>query len=210
MRLVLIRHGESHHSLRGVIGGPAGCTGLTERGWAQAKALAGHLESTGELRGCRTILSSPLPRARETASALARVLQSNAVCENPDLSEIRPGVADGLTWEAFRSRYEPFDLPSFPDRSFAPGGESWNAFLERVRATCYSLADRFDGQTVAAVTHGGFIVAAMLVLFDIPRPGTSAWLDPAHTSMTEWDVVGRKWKLVRYNDVCHLLGGTAD
>lgn len=207
MRLVMIRHGESHHSLRGVIGGPKGCTGLTEKGRSQARALAKRLKSTGELHPCQAILSSPLPRARETASALEEVLGPGAVREDPDLFEIRPGAADGLTWTAFRSRYEQFDLPSFPERPFSPGGESWRAFLERVETTCCALAERYDSQTVAAVTHSGFIVAAMLVIFGIPRPGTGAWLEPTHTSMTEWEVTDRRWKLVRYNDVCHLLGG---
>lgn len=70
MRLVLIRHGESHHTLRGVIGGPAGCTGLTERGVGQARALARRLTATGELADCAALLCSPWSRARQTAEAL--------------------------------------------------------------------------------------------------------------------------------------------
>src|SRR5579875_2217213 len=70
--------------------------------------------------------------------------------------------------------YETFDLVTSPARAFAPGGESWQEFLERVRATLDRLAVRFAGQTVVAATHAGFIVASVLVLFDIPRPGTGA------------------------------------
>jgi probable phosphoglycerate mutase len=40
VRLILIRHGESHHSFNGLIAGDRGCTGLTERGIAQSRALA--------------------------------------------------------------------------------------------------------------------------------------------------------------------------
>lgn len=39
MRLVLIRHAESHHINRGVIDGIVGCTGLTNGGKAQARRL---------------------------------------------------------------------------------------------------------------------------------------------------------------------------
>jgi hypothetical protein len=54
------------------------------------------------------------------------------------------------------------------------------------------LADRFAGQTVVAVTHAGFVVASLLVLFDIPRPGTGASLEPSYTSLTEWRLSGTR------------------
>jgi broad specificity phosphatase PhoE len=100
--------------------------------------------------------------------------------------------------------YETFDLVTSPARAFAPGGESWQEFLERVRATLDRLAVRFAGQTVVAATHAGFIVASVLVLFDIPRPGTGARLDPGSSSLTEWRVEEGRWQLVRFNDVAHL------
>jgi broad specificity phosphatase PhoE len=78
-----------------------------------------------------------------------------------------------------------------------------------VGATLHRLADRFAGETVVAVTHAGFVMASILVLFDIRRPGTGARLDPAHTSLTEWEVAGGIWRLVRYNDAGHLRAGLA-
>lgn len=78
MRLILIRHGESHHTLRGVIGGPAGCTGLTERGVGQARALARRLTATGELADCAALLCSPWSRARQTAEILMEALVHSA------------------------------------------------------------------------------------------------------------------------------------
>ena len=80
-------------------------------------------------------------------------------------------------------------------------------FAQRVRATLERLARRFAGQTVVAVTHAGFIVASVLVLFDIPRPGTGAHLDPGYTSLTEWRVEEARWQLVRFNDLSHLTHG---
>jgi hypothetical protein len=67
-----------------------------------------------------------------------------------------------------------------------------------------SSSERFAGQTVVAVSHAGFVVASLLVAFDIPRPGTGARLEPAHTSLTEWRVADAIWTLVRYNDASHL------
>jgi probable phosphoglycerate mutase len=206
VRLILIRHGEAHHSFNGLIAGDRACTGLTERGVAQARALANRLSATGELRDCAALLCSPVRRARQTADLLAGALPGARLEETPDLRELHPGDADGLSWADYRARFGAFDLRAEPQRPFAPGGESWEAFTGRVRATLDGLAERHAGQTVAAVTHSGFIVVATMLIFAIPRPGTGARLDPEHTALTEWHVADGRWHLVRYNDAYHLSG----
>ncbi|HEX2064408.1 MAG TPA: histidine phosphatase family protein, partial [Acidimicrobiales bacterium] len=65
-RLALIRHGEAKAALERVVGGQRGCTGLSERGRAQAEALRDRLARTGELTA-DVLLASTLPRAVETA-----------------------------------------------------------------------------------------------------------------------------------------------
>ena len=47
-------------------------------------------------------------------------------------------------------------------------------------------------------------MASMLVLFDIPRPGTGTRLDPGSTSLTGWRVAQATWQLVRFNDIAHV------
>jgi broad specificity phosphatase PhoE len=209
MRLLLVRHGDSHHAYRQVIAGPAGCTGLTARGVQQTHALAARLRATGEVRGCVSLRCSPWLRARQTAELLAVALPGVPIEEDPGLCELVPGEADGLSWETYRTRYGAFPLPAEPDRPFSPGGESWTAFTGRVETTLLDLARRFAGQTVVAVTHAGFIVVACLVLFGLSdhQPGRRARLDPAHTALTEWWVEGGAWRLVRYNDAAHLREG---
>jgi len=66
------------------------------------------------------------------------------------------------------------------------------------------LAGRYAGQTVVAVTHAGFIVVSILELFDIPRSGGRAWLDPRPTALTEWSRSNGIWRLERYNDTSHV------
>jgi broad specificity phosphatase PhoE len=205
MRLILIRHGESEHSLRGMIAGYASCPGLTAHGFQQSKLLADRLRVTGEASDCVTLLSSTVLRARQTAEVLERELHFGSVEQDCDLCELHPGTADGLSWEAYREMYGTFDLIEEPDRPFAAGAESWLDFLGRVRATLDRLATRFDGRTVIAVTHAGFIVASLLVLFAIPRPGTGARVDPAYTAITEWEFSQATWRLVRFNDRVHML-----
>lgn len=205
MRLVLVRHGASEHSRRGIIADVHGCAGLTAEGVTQAQRLARRLWATSELDGCAALLSSPVSRARQTAEILAGVLPTRDVVEDQALCELRPGAADGLAWADYRARYGAFDLLAFPDRPFAPGGESWHDFIARVRRTLTRFSEQFAGQTVVAVSHAGFIVASLLVVFDIPRPGTGARFEPLHTSLTEWRVRDTAWELVRYNDAYHLF-----
>jgi len=207
MRLFLIRHGESQHSQRGIIAGYASCPGLTARGFQQAQLLADRLRATGEVADCVALLSSTVLRARQTAEVLGHELGLGLVEQDCDLCELHPGAADSLTWEAYRAMYGGFDLVAEPDRPFADGAESWLEFLGRVQTTLDRLAARFEGQTVIAVTHAGFIVAAFLVLFAIPRSGTGARIDPAYASITEWEFSERVWRLVRYNDTGHARLG---
>jgi broad specificity phosphatase PhoE len=66
------------------------------------------------------------------------------------------------------------------------------------------LATTYSGETVAAVSHAGFIVVSILDVFKIPR-GNRGWLDPIHTGMTRWEFRGTHWKLEAYNDANHLV-----
>jgi broad specificity phosphatase PhoE len=211
MRLILIRHGASAHS---IIGGSS-CPGLTDEGFKQANLLAARFRTGPEVSDCHTLLSSPVLRAHQTADVLARMLEILPIVQDDDLTEIRPGEAEGLSWDAYRSQYGKFDFVAEPTRPFAPGGESWLQYLDRVRTTLQRLAETYTGQTVLAVTHAGFIVASVLVVFDIPRPGTQAgkhpsmrgWLEPLHTSLTEWNATPERWTLARYNDTSHIASG---
>ena len=204
MKLILARHAESMQFFNRIISGPVGCQGLTEKGFVQAQALAERFRGTGEMKDCRVLLSSPVQRTRQTAGILAAALPGCTVEEDPGLCELLPGESDGMTKEEARARYPSFDLLAYPDRKVAPGGESWLDFTGRVRAVMQGLADRYEGQTVLAVTHAGFIVVSVLVLFDIPRPGTGAYLDPDFTGLTEWNYSAGKWQLGKYNDCYHL------
>ena len=97
------------------------------------------------------------------------------------------GEADGVDWSEYNDRYGSFDMEAEPDRLFAPGGDSWNSFHERVRRTLERLARDHAGQTVVAVCHAGVIMASMRLLLGIADPATSAHLRPTNTGLTEWE-----------------------
>lgn len=205
MRLILVRHGDAYAGLTGTIAGPTGCAGLTDLGRQQAARLREHLERRRRLRP-DVLLSSELPRAIETATIIAPALGFERPQQDCNLCEVHVGVADGLDWSEWERRFGPLDMPNEPERIFAPGGDSWTGFHERVHATMLRLARQHEHESVVAVCHAGVITATLRTILGIPDPGTGARLLPTNTGLTEWhhDPVQRRWTLVGFNDVAHL------
>jgi probable phosphoglycerate mutase len=199
----LVRHGHAIVAERGIVGGHRGCRGLSEQGRRQTEALKDRMVATA--LSADAIVSSVLPRAVETAEILAKGIgiQFDGIPQYCDLCERHPGEGDGLTWDAFISRYGAFDPLVEPDRPLSPGGETYNAFLRRASSAIERLADDHRDQTVLVVTHGGVILASILTLLGL----TPSWVttEVVNTSMTEWvrDETGR-WLLARFNDAAHL------
>ncbi len=204
-RIVLVRHGQGEVNVSGRIGGHEACTGLTEEGRAQVSAMAARLASTGELASTAVLMASRLGRARETAEILAPSVgfDQSEIIVDCDLCELHPGEADGLLWEEYVDRYEPRDFDVSPGDPFAPGGESWNSFVDRVGRTMERIAGDHQGQLVVAATHAGVIEASMLrLLAGSPEggPHRRLRLQTEHASLTEWEYSTFGWRLKRYND----------
>jgi broad specificity phosphatase PhoE len=206
MRLILVRHGDAHAGFHGIIGGPTGCTGLTDRGREQAAALRDYFAASVRVRA-DVLLSSVIPRAVETAEIIAPGLGIETFGRECDLCEVHTGAADGLEWAEWGVRYGSFDMEGNPDRVFAPEGESWNSFHERVRQVLERLAQAYEGRTVVAVCHAGVIMASMRVLLGIRQPVNGARLAPTNTGLTEWgwEPQHGRWTLHTFNEACHLV-----
>src|SRR5690349_21563416 len=130
--LYIIRHGEAFTNVESVIGGLQGDRGLTERGIAQAEALARRL-STGEI-AADVLYASTLPRARTTAEYVASALKL-PINWDDELHELRPGEADGMRLEDARAKHPGFN--TFLTELFTPlaaGGDSWGSFQARTSA----------------------------------------------------------------------------
>jgi 2,3-bisphosphoglycerate-dependent phosphoglycerate mutase len=206
--LHLIRHGEAEVNVRRVVGGRRGDTGLTPRGVLQAERLRDRLAATGEI--CADVLlTSPLPRARQTAEILAPALGLPLVLDD-DLQELDPGEADGLPFEEALQRFGLHDFEQEPSRPICPGGESWTGFMARVAGALARLAHTHEDRTVVAVTHGGVIDGSFvhfLGLREASFPG--AHFATRHTSLTQWQRrphggPAGGWRLMIYNDAMHL------
>ena len=206
-RLLLVRHGESQAQVDRVVGGPTGCTGLSDLGRRQVAALAERWKASD--LAVDQLYSSTLPRAVETAELLAPALGGLAVAQEPDLVELAPGECDGLSWDDYQDRYG-VDMRTDPYAELSPGGESVAAFLLRVgRALHRVVADR-PGATVVVACHGGVVDGSLICFLGLPlqRVGDLD-LRSTNAGVTEWLVEAEKgkplrWTLRRYNDIAHL------
>ena len=207
-RLVLVRHGEAQCHVDQVVGGATGCTGLSDLGRRQAGALRRRLARTGELAGTDVLYASTLPRAVETAEAIAEVVGAATVKQDEDLCELHPGEADGITWEEFRERYTYPGSGGSLYRPMAPGAESWATFSARVGAALARLVADHEGETVVVACHGGVIECSLRALGEVPlAPRFHVAIE--NTSITEWRRpvpadADPRWTLVRFNDAAHL------
>ena len=204
MRLILVRHGDAHAGFSGPISGPSGCRGLTDLGREQAARLRDAIAADPD-RGADVLVTSLLPRAIETAEIIAPALGFDRVPQDCDWCEVHTGEADGVLWNDYPERFGSFDMTAEPDRPFAPGGDSWNGFHERVDRTLDRYAGEHLGRTVVAVTSAGVIAASLRLRFGGPW-SSEPRLVPTNTGLTEWefDEIRLTWTLRSYDDVRHL------
>jgi probable phosphoglycerate mutase len=157
----LLRHGEP--AIFGRLNGRLPGVGLSEKGRAEAAMQAGRL--AGEK--IEVIYSSPMQRTRETAEILADRL-GLPIRYREDVIEIDYGEWTGLTFDQIR-RDERWQMWS-RSRGIAaiPGGESWRQVQERVVGALFDLQQAHPDGSVAIVSHGDVIKAALLFALGMP------------------------------------------
>ena len=217
-RLILIRHGHSWHKVRGIVGGPKGDTGLTERGRAQASRLRDRLAHWPGLAGA-ALYSSILPRAVETATIIAPAVGATAPTQHCGLCTYHyPEAADGMAGDEFQrvlgrpggGVYRPFE----------EGNEAWAHLLARVGAALFEIAIANAGRTSVLVAHTETVQASLTALGELPiRRHFDVSIEDA--SITEWTTEGDpagvgppawsfpRWTLVQLDDAAHLEGVSA-
>lgn len=178
-RLLLIRHAEPDEDARGRCYGRLD-VGLSPTGLASAERLAESLRRVD----VDAVYVSPRLRAVQTAAALGatRIVDDR-------LRELDFGQLEGRTYdeiereepEFFRRWMETPTLVRFP------GGESYAELRERVVAAVSDIVAANTNRTVALVSHGGVIRAALAVALGLPDDRAFA-LDVgyARISLVDW------------------------
>lgn len=198
--LYLIRHGQTlaniNQQLVGTTDIPLDPLGERQAHWVAARMRDVHLDA---------LLSSPLNRARATASQIARVsgLAPEII---PGLTEIHFGNAEGLTIDQVILQFpEIADLvDDIDDVSFAwPGGDSRRGFHQRVLATFLGILERYERQHVAVVCHGG-VIGSFFAQIEGGSPNDFARYAVANCSITHLVITPHHTQVHLWNDIGHL------
>lgn len=214
--IVLARHGEAVINLEFLKNLDGVCTGLTERGRAQADLLGARVaERMAGPRRFDALCHSPIRRAVETTE---RVLAALGPCGLPieevdDLRSADHGPAGLNPWDPATNRIgtiPPLAVHQEPN----PGAESWASYLERSSAALLEIARRHAGQRVLVIAHAETAGSALHAFLRLPREAASlVYPLVTHTGLTGWrhfqptlpgaDPAGQ-WALMYANDDTHL------
>jgi probable phosphoglycerate mutase len=151
--LYLVRHGDTYFEADSRVKGQLDVP-LAPSGRRQAAAV---LEALATVRA-DAVYCSTLRRTRAGAELLAAATGAR-LAPTALLDERGWGTWQGLTSAAIAREREAGRAGS---DDFAPGGEPFAAFSERVDAFLALVAVRHSGGTVIVVTHGGVLKNAVL------------------------------------------------
>lgn len=157
MRLILVRHGQTHSNVAGALDTAEPGADLTDLGRRQAAAVPAALAD----EQVTAIYASPLVRTQQTAAPLAEA-RGLPVLVRRGLEEVSAGDREMRTDdEAVRDYLETLRSWMHGDVSRRlAGGEDGSAFLRRFDAAVGGVVAAHDPRdTVVAVSHGAAIRA---------------------------------------------------
>lgn len=170
---------------------------LDATGRRQAAALAAWLADEPSLHA---VYTSPLARARQTATPLAAARQLAPIVDD-DLAEWDRDAHAYIPIEELRATNHPW-WRAMASGDWAALGVDPVAFVERVVRAVDGIAARHRGQRVAVVCHGGVINAYLGSVLGIDRV---LWFDPGYTSVSRVLVSADGVRSVRsVNETAHL------
>ncbi len=199
--LYIIRHGETTGNDAGRFQGSTDC-GLSERGYAQVERLG---ERCRDLP-FEVLISSPLVRARETASAANRH-HGLPMRIDADLAEMHCGDWEEKSWDELRAEY-PDEMELWREKPWlfrSPGGETMQQVYDRVSRALQRICHEHRGQTVAIVSHGCAIRNALCFCHGKGIEGLNdiLWVRNTSISRVDQDDDGR-FTVVFENDFEHV------
>jgi broad specificity phosphatase PhoE len=197
LKLILVRHGETHWNEAGLVQGGDSDIELNDTGLEQARKLAAFLES----EPITAVLSSPLQRAIATAEVIANHHQLPVEIDQ-GLRELKVGDLEGMSVSSLRTTFSRFLLQWWQDGEAMklPNGESLVELQQRAWKVIESLLERHktspehsEGTTVVVVSHYFVTLAIILKGLDLPLDFfTKFKLDLAGVSILEFRDYGAR------------------
>jgi len=162
MELVLVRHATCA-LMDDVLLGRSVDVPLDERGEGQARFVANRLVDVADL----VVESSPRRRARHTAGIIA-ARRDTIVRIVPQMDEIDFGSWSGQSFAALASDPQWRRWNKYLAVTRTPAGDSIRDVQERALAHFRKLAQLFDVETIAIVTHASVIRSVVLLAMQLP------------------------------------------
>lgn len=200
-KIYLIRHAEAEGNLyrrgQGHFDGK-----VTQMGMKQIDALAERfLEIPVD-----AVYSSDLSRTQSTADG---VLRNNPQLElrlEPRLREICMGVWEDRSWGTVAYE-DPEQMRNFnhdPDNWRVEGAETFSELTRRMTGIILELAEKHDGQTIAAVSHGMAIRALLCNIMKISPKDISQIPHSDNTAVSLLTVENGEISIEFYNSNSHV------
>ena len=206
MKLILVRHGETHWNKDGLVQGGDSDIELNDTGLEQARRLAAFLKD----EPIAAVLASPLRRATATAEAIASQHQLPVETDEA-LKELKVGDLEGTSISNLPTTFSRFLLKWWQDGEATklPNGESLVDFQQRVWKAVEGLTERHrtssdlnrDG-TAVVVSHYFVTLAIILKALDLPLKYFIKFrLDLGGVSIVEFRDYGAR--LLTFNDTSY-------
>ncbi|MBU4501976.1 MAG: histidine phosphatase family protein [Nanoarchaeota archaeon] len=194
MRLILVRHGETHENKKEIWQGHHQGM-LNEEGREQARKLIKRLEK----EKIDIIYCSDLERTRDTIQPFLEKY-GVPVYYVEALRERNLGLLEGMKNEDVKKYLKKHNLDLTSDLE---SGESYDDVRKRLSDFYYKTLDKHEGETVLFVTHGGSIAQLITCLLGYPKAEFRNYV-PKNTGVSEIRAKKGKPELILFDDISHL------
>jgi broad specificity phosphatase PhoE len=199
LKLILVRHGETHWNKDGLVQGGDSDIELNDTGLEQARKLAAFLKNEPIV----AILSSSLQRAVATAEVIASQHQLPIEIDQ-GLKELKVGDLEGTSISNLRTTFSRFLLQWWQDGEAMklPNGESLVELQQRAWKVIEGLLEKHKDGTAVVVSHYFVTLAIILKALNLPLDCfTKFKLDLGGVSVLEFRDYGAR--LVTFNDTSY-------
>ena len=189
VELTLIRHGETVQNAQNICQGQSEGM-LNELGFKQAELVGNWLQN----EEVDAFFCSDMKRTRDTATGILKHHAQWQTIETPVLRERAMGAMEG---QKFPTDFDWHNMPA--------DMETNEQLCDRAQQFIDMLLDKYDGQKVMAVSHGGLIRAFWTVLANRPVSTYLEWDKVANTAITRCELnLNGEHNIVLRNCVDHL------
>ncbi len=197
--LVLVRHGESEHLVKGIVGGWSDLP-LTDRGRQQIGITANRLKELFDSR-IEIMYTSDLRRASESAEIINEKIDVPLVIDS-QFREIK-GIAKDMTVMEAEKIAIPVSEPVRDWKPF-PEAESWRMLQDRVASVMFQLEQKQE-EVVLIVGHGQTNCATIEWWLQLPEEPVLDF--PTHLASITWlgiNTFGHR-EIRKLNETAHLM-----